>query len=401
MTRKLYYEDVYMKEFTAKVVSCEADGPKWKIVLDQTAFYPEGGGQPADQGTMVLMGDAAEASRELCASCCCKVEDVHEKDGQIVHTCDRPMEVGSTVCGMIDWERRFDHMQQHSGEHIVSGMICSHFNCSNVGFHLGPDVVTIDFDTSMTWEDAEKIEEEANAYIVQDHPLEILWPSEQELAVLEYRSKKELHGDVRIVKFDGADICACCGTHLASSGQVNLVKIITCQKYKKGVRLEMLAGQRARRYLTRIWKENQGISHQLSAKPTETAEAVEKLHQELLKSHDRIGKLQEAAWDKAAEEYRDKGDVLIIYDELTPDDTRKLCDKVAGTCGGRCIVFAGSGEHYNYAVIAGAPRADEVKSLVKELNAALDGRGGGRDGWAQGSVHADEAKIRDFIGSRA
>ena len=445
-TKKLYYEDAYLREFTAEVLACEQNGGKWSIVLDQSAFYPEGGGQPADHGALTLMDDAngadkadgvvkadaagkAERVRKteeageavkaeddsqvsqpvLDVPQYIKVEDVHEKSGVIVHTCDKPLAVGSTVRGRIDWARRFEHMQQHSGEHIVSGLICSRFHGSNVGFHMGADMVTIDFDVAMTWEDAAEIEAAANAYISENHPLEILWPSAAELEALEYRSKKELSGAVRIVRFAGADICACCGTHVSSSSQVGFVKLISCQKHKGGTRIEMLAGRRALDYLSRIWSENLSISHMLSAKPLETSAAVVKVREELLHAQERISVLLSGEFDRLAEHYKGHGDTLIVYDVLSPDDTRKLCDRVAGVCGGLCAVFAGGDGHYNYAIISGkksseADRADaaqssteRVKSLVKELNAALNGRGGGRDGWAQGSVNADEAAIRGYF----
>ena len=233
-TEKLYYADPYQTTFTARVLGCEAGKGGYLVTLDRTAFYPEGGGQPADHGTL---GGAA-------------VTDVHEKDGVITHTCDHPLTVGDTVEGAIDWDRRFDHMQQHSGEHILSGLICAAHHCDNVGFHLGADTVTIDFNAALTEKDVQELERAANRYIWQDHPIAISFPSPAELEALDYRSKKELTGQVRIVSFPGADCCACCGTHVASSGQVGLLKILSCQKFRQGVRLEILSGRRALHYLS-------------------------------------------------------------------------------------------------------------------------------------------------------
>ena len=184
-TAKLYYDEPFLREFTAQVLSCEAEKQHWSVVLDRTAFYPEGGGQPADHGTL---NSAA-------------VLDVQERSGVIVHTCDAPLPVGERVSGSIDWARRFDHMQQHSGEHILSGMLCSTFHCDNVGFHMGADVVTIDYNAAITWEQALAVERRANAYIQEDHPIRILWPDAGELAALPYRSKKELAGAVRLTEF--------------------------------------------------------------------------------------------------------------------------------------------------------------------------------------------------------
>ena len=214
-TKKLYYDDAFLREFVATVLSCEAEKKNFAVVLDCTAFYPEGGGQPADWGTL---GEA-------------KVLDVHEKSGVIVHTCDKPLKVGEPVHGVIDWVRRFDHMQQHSGEHIVSGMLCADYHCDNVGFHMGAESVIIDYNAEISWEGVLEIEQRANRYIWENHPFVAVYPSAEELKTMEYRSKKELSGQVRITSFPGADCCACCGTHVALSGQVGLVKFTNWQKF--------------------------------------------------------------------------------------------------------------------------------------------------------------------------
>ena len=194
-TEKLYYQDPYLTAFTARVLSCEKSKSGWAVVLDRTAFYPEGGGQPADHGTLGAV----------------QVTDVHETNGVIFHTCDGPVEIGAEVEGAVDWPRRFDHMQQHSGEHILSGLLCSLYRCDNVGFHLGADTVTIDYNAELTWEQVMAAEKAANEVIWQNTPVEITFPAPDALARLNYRSKKALTGQVRIVAFPGADCCACCG----------------------------------------------------------------------------------------------------------------------------------------------------------------------------------------------
>ena len=213
-TEKLYDQDPFLKEFTAQILSCEVIIDAWRVTLDRTAFYPEGGGQPADHG---ILGGA-------------KVLDVREQDGVIFHICDKPVEIGETVTGSIDWDRRFDHMQQHSGEHIISGILCRLYHCDNVGFHLGAETVTIDYNADLTWEQVLKAERLANEAVWADRAVRIAFPSPAELAELDYRSKKELTGQVRIVEFPEADRCACCGTHVARAGQVGLVKVLSCQK---------------------------------------------------------------------------------------------------------------------------------------------------------------------------
>ena len=182
MTEKLFYADPFLVEFTAQVLSCVPEGDGFAVTLDRTAFYPEGGGQNADHG---VLGGAA-------------VTHVKEKDGEILHLCDHPLTVGDTVSGAIDFPRRFDLMQQHSGEHIVSGILCGRYNCDNVGFHIGHDLVTIDFNASLTMEDVRQVEALANQYIWEDHPVDISYPTPEVLAALPYRSKKALTGDVRL-----------------------------------------------------------------------------------------------------------------------------------------------------------------------------------------------------------
>ena len=187
-TEKLYYQDPYLTAFTARVLSCEKSKSGWAVVLDRTAFYPEGGGQPEDHGTLGAV----------------QVTDVHETKGVIFHTCDGPVEIGTQVAGAVDWPRRFDHMQQHSGEHILSGLLCSLYHCDNVGFHLGADTVTIDYNAELTWEQVMAAEKAANEVIWQDTPVDITFPAPDALARLNYRSKKALTGQVRIVAFPGA-----------------------------------------------------------------------------------------------------------------------------------------------------------------------------------------------------
>ena len=264
-TVKLYYENAFLREFDGVVVDCRPQGKKWLVILDQTAFYPEGGGQPADHG---ILGGA-------------KVTDVHERDGVILHTCDRALPEGEAVHGEIDWPRRFDHMQQHSGEHIVSGMLCEAYHCDNVGFHMGADVVTIDYNAEIPWEGVLEIERRANRYIQENHVPRIWWPSQEDLEALSYRSKRALEGPVRITRFPGADTCACCGTHVGSSAEIGLVKFIGWQKFRDGVRLELLCGQRALEYLSLSWQQNSAVGRELSVKPDKTAQAVERLQGEL------------------------------------------------------------------------------------------------------------------------
>ena len=385
-TEKLYYADPFLREFTASVLSCEAGKGGFQVVLDRTAFYPEGGGQPADRGTL---GNA-------------RVTDVQERDGVIFHTCDKFVENGA-VSGALDWARRFDHMQQHSGEHILSGILCARHHCDNVGFHMGADTVTIDYNADISWEQVLEAEQEANEIIWADRPVEISYPSPQALAALDYRSKKALTGQVRIVTFPEADCCACCGTHVARAGQVGLIKALSVQKFREGVRIEILCGQRALRFLSTVYEQNRAVAQALSVKPENTASAVERTLSELHSAKVRGAELEEAANLALAREYAGQGDVLLIRPPMAPESVRRLADAVAKESGGLAAVFAGEGGKghlckYNYALVQ--PEGRDIAPLIKAMNAALHGRGGGRNGFAQGSAETRQEEIEAFWAGR-
>ncbi|MBQ2829756.1 MAG: alanyl-tRNA editing protein [Oscillospiraceae bacterium] len=377
-TEKLFYADPFLRTFRARVLSCETAGDAFTVTLDRTAFYPEGGGQNADHGTL---GGVS-------------VTDVHEKGGVVLHTCTAPLTVGSDVDGEIDFVRRFDHMQQHSGEHIVSGMICAAFSCDNVGFHMGADVVTIDFNAEITFDALREIERRANEYIYENHPISIQTYRGAELDAVDYRSKKALEGDVRIVTFEGADCCACCGTHVLSSGQVGIVKFLSCQPFRGGSRIELLCGARAYRYLSATWEQNLHVAQSLSAKPTESFAAVSRVQNELAEAKHRAAALEERIFAATAKEYDGRGDILLFEDGLSTDGVRRLCDAVGCVCGGRCAVFSGEDGAYKYAV---ALPGGDLRAFTKELNEALHGRGGGKPHFVQGSAACTRAEAEAFF----
>ena len=378
-TEKLYYNDPFLKDFTATVLSCEETKGGYQVVLDRTAFYPEGGGQPADHGTL---GGIA-------------VTDVHEKDGVVFHTCEKTVEIGKSVSCSIDWARRFDHMQQHSGEHIISGILCADYHCDNVGFHLGADTVTIDYNADISWEQALDAERKANEVIWSDRAVEVTYPDADALEALDYRSKKELTGQVRIVTFPEADCCACCGTHVLRAGQVGLVKVLSCQKFREGVRIEILCGQRALSYLGKTYDQAKAIGQKLSVKPQDTLAAVERLEAELSTAKYRMAELETAVFEAIARENEGKGDVVLFQSPMRGDSVRRLADAVAHASGGLACVFAGEDGQYSYAMVQAD--AEDISALVKEMNKTLNGRGGGRNGFAQGSVQTDKASIEAFF----
>ena len=386
MTEKLYEQDPFLVKFEANVLSCEKGKKGFDIVLDRTAFYPEGGGQPFDTGRL----ESAGGERKV------KVLEVHSREDGIVHTCNHPLEPGTEVTGVIDWDRRFDLMQQHSGEHIVSGLAHYLWGCENVGFHMGAEVITIDFDRPLTEQQFATLEETANWHLWQiNEPVKITYPSPEELEQIHYRSKKALTGQVRIVEFPGADCCACCGTHVRYPAQVGLVKLLSMQKFREGVRIELVCGDRAFRYLSRALEQNAQVSHLLSAKVFETGAAVERLLAENESLKSRLMSLEEARFAALAAQYTGAGDVVLFEDGLSPDGLRRLCGAVLHSCGGRCACFSGDDDSgYKYA--AGQLDGD-LRSFVKELNLALNGRGGGKPDFVQGSVQASRQEIEAFF----
>lgn len=378
-TKKLYYEDIYKKEFTARVLECRKGKTGYEVILDQTAFYPEGGGQPSDIGTL---GEAV-------------VKEVHEKNGELLHYTDRALEPGTEVQGKINWDRRFDLMQQHSGEHIVSGLIHEAFGYDNVGFHMGSDVITIDFDGMLDETQMAVIEAKANRIIWENQEVEIFYPSEEELEEMEYRSKKELSGWVRIVRFPGADTCACCGTHVTHTGEIGMVKLLSVVKFRDGVRMEMLAGKRVLDYLNMVNDQNRQISVQLSAKIDKTAQAVMRLQDENFTLKGRVHGLEENFIVNEAAKWKDCENPLLFEEGLEAGGVQKLADAVLQVCKGLCAVFSKNTDgSYKYAM---GEKNGDLRQFTKQMNAALNGRGGGKPFFVQGSVQASEEKIRAFF----
>lgn len=378
-TGRLYYENVYIKEFDAKVLKCREGENGYEIILDESAFYPEGGGQPCDIGSL---GEA-------------EVKDVQEKDGELIHYVDKALKEGSQVHGQINWERRFDLMQQHSGEHMVSGLVHEKYGYNNVGFHMGSDVITIDFSGVLNEEQLQEIEDRVNEKIWENTPVQITYPSENELENIPYRSKKELTGQVRIVEFPETDICACCGTHVAHTGEIGAVKFLSVVKFRQGVRVEMISGKRVIDYFSKIAKENSKVSVLLSAKPQETSKAVERLQEENFRLKGKIFDMEAEIFKAEAEKWAGAGSVLIFKRNMESDSVRKLTDAVMQTCCGCCAVFSDNGDGtYKYAM---GEKDGNLREFTKEMNQVLNGRGGGKPFFVQGSVSSSEEEIRKFF----
>lgn len=426
MAEKLYYQDAYLKEFQAEITEVKKRDGKLLVALNKTAFYPEGGGQRPDGGTITIckkekmsssgasltsespLSNDADRKQELFFT----VIDVQEEEGEIWHYLDANQETekcletdvllqpGQMVVGRIDWNRRFDHMQQHSGEHIISGMICSAFDCSNVGFHMGEEEVTIDYSARISMEEVLEIEAAANRYLWEDHPFVQMWPTAKELKTIEYRSKKELEGDVRITSFPGADCCACCGTHVKSSAEVGLIKITSAHNFHEGTRFTLYCGKRALDYLNRSFQANKKTAVLLSTKEERTFEVVQKQMEEFASLKGRFSQMQEDYFKMWAENFEGKEQALIISDRLDPEEGRKLCDLLADKVSGTAAVFTKVKENgdetsvFRYAIMN---RGEDISGMIREMNQQLSGKGGGRNGFAQGNVSVSESAIRRFF----
>lgn len=379
MTRKLYYEDCHLAEFTAQVTACEQTHKGWEIQLDATAFYPEGGGQACDLGTI---SDAA-------------VLDVRERGEAIIHLCDKALKVGSAVFCRLDYARRFDLMQQHSGEHIISGIIHAKYGYHNVGFHMGPNMITIDFDGPIPAEDLPGIELAANQAVWQNLPLHIWYPGEAELPTVGYRSKRALPWPVRVVEVPGYDKCACCGTHVAFTGEIGVIKLFSVIKFHDGVRMEMACGSRALAALNHAFDQNRQVSQAFSAKITETGDAARKMNEALAAEKFRATSLQKQLFRHAAESYVNQTNVIHFEDGLDPALVRDLADMIASKITGTAAVFSGTDEEgYSFCLMT---RTGDLRALGKAMTQTLGGRGGGKPIFQQGRVNGTESQIREFF----
>lgn len=380
MTEKLYFADSHMKEFDAVVTACEPVKEGYQVVLDRTAFFPEGGGQYADTG---YLGGVY-------------VRDVQEKQDVIYHMTDAPLAVGDTVHGQIDWEKRFESMQQHTGEHIISGLVHGRFGYNNVGFHLGADYCTMDFDGPITKEELKEIEWEANRMVYKNLDVENLYPTKEELKDMEYRSKIEIEGQVRIVNIPGVDTCACCAPHVKKTGEIGNIKLVDMVNYKGGERIFMLAGFRALADHVQKEESTKAISALLCAKESEVAEAVAHVKEENLSLKGKMASMQQKLLAYQAKEVDVTGDVVTVFDaHLEGNAPREFMNLLLERGAKVCAVFAGNDtDGYRYVI---GSRTEDVRPLCKKLNAAFAGRGGGKPEMVQGSIKGTEAAIRDAV----
>ncbi len=372
ITERLYDNDAYQTEFSATVLDCAKYENGFKVILDKTAFFPEAGGQPSDKGTINGI----------------KVTDVQIEDERIVHFCESELDIGSIVPCKIDFERRFAFMQNHSGEHIVSGIVFKKYGLHNVGFHLNEEFVTLDFNGVLERNQIDEIELLANKVIWQNKKIKTYYPSKDELSKLSYRQKKELSGDIRIVEIEDTDMCACCAPHVKSTGEIGLIKLLSSEKMRGGIRIVMKCGEYALKDYNDKFKNVTAIQNLLSAKPEETALAVnnllEKFNDEKQKSKD----LKKKLINYMANDTEDK---VLFAENFDIKELQSFADTLNKNKGETVLVFSErEKDNFNFALCGNETETNELFLKLKEK---FNARGGGRNGMISGTVNAKEKEI--------
>ncbi len=366
-TLKLYENDSYIKEFTATVLSCEEKDGAYFLVLDKTAFFPEGGGQDADKGKI----DDAD------------ILDVQIKDDIIYHKVNKSFSVNQEVNCVLDWDARFSRMQNHTGEHIVSGVIHSMFGYNNVGFHMNDTLITLDVDGALAEDDIKTVELKSNKAIYDNKSIKAIYPTPEELPSYDYRSKLGITEGVRLIEIEDYDLCACCAPHVVKTGEVGIIKILSFIPYKKGTRIEMICGYLALNDYCQLHNNNKSIMNLLSAKRMETSVAVEKIHGDLGACRSENKKLlSEMAMLKMDKHVFDNT-VCVFVEGASYDELRNCSNSLIEEFE-YCYLFSNTdNDNYIYVV---SSRENNVRESVQNLNKAFNGKGGGRDNYAQGKI---------------
>ena len=380
MTEKLFYQDSYTRDFQAEVIDCIKDGEYFYVVLNRTAFFPEGGGQYADTG---YLNDV-------------EVLDVQESEGVLYHKTEKPLEVGELVNGKIDWDLRFMKMQQHTGEHIVSGLITKRFGYQNVGFHLGSEDCTMDFNGDITREQLEEIEYSANRAVAQNLEIQVQYPTKEELEKISFRSKIEIEGQIRIVTIPQYDVCACCAPHVKRTGEIGLIKLTNVQRYKGGVRITMLCGFRALSNYKQKAASTRSISVMLSAPENEIVQAVSTMKENLSAWKTKAIQLQREVLKYQVEQIPKEENIVVFFeDELENEDARYLMNMVLEKGKSFCAVLRKKDcECFQYTM---GSQCIDLRSFIKAMHEEFEGRGGGKLEMVQGSVNGKKNDLEKWI----
>ena len=379
MTEKLYYKDAYLSSFNATVIDCQEREGAYAVVLDSTAFFPEEGGQYSDTGRL---SDA-------------RVSRVTEEDGIIYHLSDKPLLVGSVVEGVIDFDERYEKMQCHTAEHILSGLINKKYGYSNVGFHLGADEVTMDISAPLSRDELLEIELLANEVVFKNVPVCAIYPDAEEAMKMQYRSKLDITENLRIVNIGEYDSCACCAPHVSATGEIGSIKIVDFTGLRGGTRIFITAGRRALRYFRSLFDNLAVISHALSVPKTESAAAFEKYVLTAEEAKNELKQLQKAYFEREADIFPESDNTVVkIFNGATQDQMRAFANKAVSKVDGILVLLSPSSEDVKYII---ASQKCDLRGEMKKINAALEGRGGGSAVMAQGSFKASPADIEKYF----
>ena len=378
-TVKLYYENAFLQDFTAVVESCGAVKDGFAVVLDRTAFYPEGGGQPADHGTL---GDA-------------RVLDVHEKDGVIVHTCDRALTPGAEVPGRIDWARRFDHMQQHAADHMIAGTIWRMFGGVTIGLHESDEVSTIDVSmpdgrTHLTPDEIARVESHVNDQIQRNVPIRCWFPSAEELETLPLRKKPTVSEHIRVVAIGDEEMVACGGTHPSSAGQLGLVKIVSVAPARGKMRIGFIAGGRALRDYAVCYRSAHAAAELFSTRVENLESSVRTLQDRLREAESELSTLREESLMRSLEaELSDApvvcgGKMIARFVNADAQIMRACASALIKNSGVIALLGILNGERATYVFARSADVDCDMGALLRAAAVSLGGKGGGKPDYAQG-----------------
>ncbi|MBE6644042.1 MAG: hypothetical protein E7612_01530 [Ruminococcaceae bacterium] len=379
MTEKLYYKDAYIKEFFATVLSCKSRGEYYEIILDKTAFFPEEGGQYSDKG---YLGDV-------------RVFDVKEKDGIITHLTNAPFIENSTVNGRIDFDERFEKMQCHTAEHIISGIIHSLFGLENVGFHLGEEEVTMDVSAPLTRKQLNEVEALANEAVYKNVKVTTEFPAPEELSALEYRSKLDLSENIRIVYIGEYDACACCAPHVAYTGEIGAIKILDFTGLRGGTRIRIAAGRRAMRIFSGLLDGAQAISSMLSVPKNEISAATKRLLDDFTAQKNSFAAYRISVMERQAEKLSfEAGNRLIVFSDASVSEMIAFSNIAVLKTEGILVLLSGNDGDYKYVI---SSNTVNLREITQDVNKSLLGRGGGKPNMIQGSFSSSEKQIREYF----
>lgn len=369
-------------EFDSVVTACEESKEGWLCILENTEFFPEQGGQTCDRGTLNGI----------------EVKHVSIKNDVIYHLMECPIQVGTKVHGEIDFEHKFRNMQMHSGEHIFSGTAHKLYNATNVGFHLSENSATMDFDVKLDREQIETIEKKVNDYIYDNLPIIVSFPTKEELVNIDYRSKKEIDGQVRLVEIPGVDICACCAPHVERTGEIGLFVVTSFENYKGGVRLNYLAGRRAFEYVKEQREALKSIRGTLEVKSGLEAEAVEKMAEANRNLSFSVIELKNrAVADEIKRSYEtnpNAEDGLWIGEANQAEAMKSAMNALHSCYSGVCAAFCGKENEYQYFMEG---PVDKLSSIVQILKDRYGAKGGGKPDSVRGKATITESEIRDLF----